>query len=282
MQVVNLRGNGIPEIIVIGTNGVSSPQSRIYLYAWNGHSFTILLETGISALRQMEITDVNRDGIRELLVSGDNPTCISCSNFIPQRQRTVLYAWNGKSLVEISNEFEPPDYRFQAIQDADAAVMTGNYDKAAPLYDQAISDNTLDWWSPDRWIYEQHIGNPMIMFIETPSTIPTEDFTEYSRLAAYAYYRIMLLHLVQGNEAEAETTFKALRQKFGDDPYGQPYVEMATEFWNAHHSTHKMYDGCAAAIQYAVEHPEILVPLGSDYHGWQSHTYVPVDVCPFR
>jgi len=47
-------------------------------------------------------------------------------------------------------------------------------------------------------------------------------------------------------------------------------------------STQKMYDGCAAAIQYAVEHPEILTPLGSDYHGWQSHIYRPADVCPFR
>jgi len=43
-----------------------------------------------------------------------------------------------------------------------------------------------------------------------------------------------------------------------------------------------MYDGCAAAIQYAVEDPEILVPLGSDYHGSQSHIYEPADVCPFR
>ncbi|HQU35993.1 MAG TPA: hypothetical protein PLR65_05365 [Anaerolineales bacterium] len=43
-----------------------------------------------------------------------------------------------------------------------------------------------------------------------------------------------------------------------------------------------MYDGCAAAIQYAVEHPEILIPLGSDYHGWQAKDYKPEDVCPFR
>jgi hypothetical protein len=46
--------------------------------------------------------------------------------------------------------------------------------------------------------------------------------------------------------------------------------------------THKMYDGCAAAIQYAAEHPEILVPLGSDYHGAQAKIYKPEDVCPFR
>jgi hypothetical protein len=55
-----------------------------------------------------------------------------------------------------------------------------------------------------------------------------------------------------------------------------------TAFWNAYQSSQKMVDGCGAAIQYAAEHAEILVPLGSDYHGAQSHIYVPVDVCPFR
>jgi len=31
-----------------------------------------------------------------------------------------------------------------------------------------------------------------------------------------------------------------------------------------------------------VEHPEILTPLGSNYHGWQSHIYMPGDGCLFR
>lgn len=282
MQVVNLNRNGIPEIIVMGTNGASFPQSRIYLYAWNGHNFTILLETGISPLRQMETRDINGDGVKEVLLIGDNPTCVSCSNFIPQRQRTGTYGWNGKEFVEISREFEPPEYRFQALQDADSALVIGNYSKAMQLYDETISNNALDWWSPERFTYEQHVGNPVIMFIETPSSIPTEDLTEHSRLAAYAFYRVMLIYLVQGNEEAAETVYRTLQESLGSDPYAQPYVEMATAFWNAYQSTHKMYDGCAAAIQYAAEHSEILVPLGSDYHGWQSHTYVPADVCPFR
>jgi hypothetical protein len=92
----------------------------------------------------------------------------------------------------------------------------------------------------------------------------------------------MLLHLVQGQDSEASTTYTTLGQTFGSDPYAHSYVEMATAFWDAYQSSHKMYDGCAAAIQYAAEHPEILTPLGSDYHGSQSHTYVPADVCPFR
>ncbi len=121
-----------------------------------------------------------------------------------------------------------------------------------------------------------------MMFIATPSAVPAEDITEYPRLAAYAYYRIMLLHFAQGQESEAATTYQTLQETFGNDPYAHPYVEMASAFWEAYQSTHKMYDGCAAAIQYVVEHPEILIPLGSDYHGAQSHIYVPADVCPFR
>jgi hypothetical protein len=80
---------------------------------------------------------------------------------------------------------------------------------------------------------------------------------------------------------EAEAAYKTLQEKFGNDQNGQPYVEMANKFWGAYQSTRKMYDGYAA-IEYAVEHSGILIPLGSDYHGSQSHIYVPADVCPFR
>lgn len=71
------------------------------------------------------------------------------------------------------------------------------------------------------------------------------------------------------------------RTNIWNDLFDQPYVEVATAYWDAYQCTHKIYDGCAA-IQFAAEHPEILIPLGSSYHGSQSHTYVPADVCPFR
>jgi len=121
-----------------------------------------------------------------------------------------------------------------------------------------------------------------MMFIATPSVTPTVDSTEHPRLAAYAYYRIMLLHVVQGHESDAITVDNIPQEKFGNDQYTRPYAEMAIAFWDAYQSTHKMYYGCAAAIQYAVEHPEVLIPLGSDYHGSQSKIYKLEDVCPFR
>ena len=282
MEIDDLNANGIPEILITGTSGASFPVSTIYIYEWNGHTFSILGQVTIGAMRQFHITNIDENRNKEIVLSGDNPTCTSCSNFIPQRERTITLGWNGKEFAEISNEFTPSEYRFQAIQDADATVIIGQYNKAMKLYNQTISDMELGWWSPDRLFYEQTIHDPVTMFIETPSTTPTPDTNEYPRLAAYAYYRIMLLHLVQNQEPDATTTYNTLQEKFGNDQYAHPYMEMATAFWEAYQPTHKMYDGCAAAIQYAAEHPEILTPLGSDYHGSQSHTYVPADVCPFR
>jgi len=281
LEMDDLITDGVPEIIVTGTGGVSFPQSTIYLYQWNGRTFSILGQASILALRQTQIKDLDGNRTKEISFSGDNPGCLSCSNFVPQRQKTIIYEWNGKKFVEISNEFTPPEYRFQAVQDADTAVLSGKFDEAFRFYNEAISNEKLEWWSPERLLYEQDASYRWIPGV-TPIPEPIADPTEYPRLAAYAYYRIMLLYVVQGNESDAGTVYNTLQEKFGSDQYGSPYVEMATALWKAYQSTHKMYDGCAAAIQYAAEYPEILMPLGSDYHGWQSHLYVPADVCPFR
>lgn len=117
----------------------------------------------------------------------------------------------------------------------------------------------------------------------TPSsTLYPIALDEYPKLAASAYYRIMLLHLIQNHQFDATTVYNTLQQIFSNDPYDHPCVKMAAAFWNVFQSTDKMYMGCAAAIQYAVEHPEMLTPLGSNDHGAQSHIYTPADVCPFR
>lgn len=281
MQVVNLNMNGIPEIIVMGTNGVSYPISTIYFYEWNGNTFVNLGQLSILALRQTKIADADGNGTKEISFSGDDPSCLSCKNFIPQRERTITYGWNGKKFVEVSNVFSAPEYRFQAIQDADARFLVGKLEEAFRLYEEGISNKKLEWWSPERMEYQQALSDSWIPDLILPPE-PLEDKSEYRRLAAYAYYRIMLIHFAQGNEQKAAVDYDNLQKSLGNNEASRPYIEMAAEFWSTYQPTHKMYDGCAAAIQYAVEHPEILIPLGSDYHGWQSHIYEPVDICPFR
>ena len=138
VKIEDLNLNGIPEIIVIGTSGASFPVSTFYIYEWNGQTFAILGQQTIAAIRKFQVTDLSDNGTKGISFSGDNPTCTSCSNFIPQRERTIMLGWNGKEFVEISNKFETPTYRFQAVQDADTVSNIGHYDKAVLLYNQVI------------------------------------------------------------------------------------------------------------------------------------------------
>lgn len=259
--------------------------SRIEILEWNSVQFISLHpdEYGLGGSwnnLKIEFKDIDKNGTVDILLTEPENRTHDIWLQGHRRTYTKTYIWNGSEYALFNYENAQPDYRFEAIQDADSFTNRQEFEKALTLYLDSINNPALLSWSEAtqfNFVQNIHVteGNPTL-------TPPPSDPVEYPRLAAYAYYRIMLIYLAQGNEAEATTTYNTLLETFGDDPYAHPYVEMATAFWEAYQSTHKMYDGCAAAIQYAAEHPEILIPLGSDYHGWQSHTYVPEDVCPFR
>ena len=282
VEIQDLNHDGPVEIIAME----GDERVRIVsVFEWDGNDFKVLNPTfnTMYGPSRVETLDINGDGILEVIFKQAIPIWSEYYEGLPWRKEKRIFTWDGQRFSLSGIELDSPEYRFQAIQDGDVAASQNDFSKALRLYQEAMNNNGLRSFSPEirqnlRAILESQIGpNP------SPSPTPyPSDATEYPKLATYAYFRIMLLQFVQGNEAEAETAYKTLQQKFSNDPYAHPYVEMATAFWNAYESTHKMYDGCAAAIQYAAEHPEILTHLGSDYHGSQSRIYVPADVCPFR
>ncbi len=294
-DILDLNKDGISELIFYSFSRYGF--ASVYIVGWDGNQFRSLINVGTDSYTGAAIdsvitstyhrlTDTNGDGLKEIVVVYDvNEFCGGLGNpcdGTPARKQTVTLAWNGQNYVVLAEDNDVPQYRFQATQDGDSQTRYGYYAEALSFYQAAIFDDRLEWWSPEREEYERRTY--WAQYDPIPTVYPTAilDNTEYPRLAAYAYYRIMLLQLMQNQESDAISTYVTLQQDFGNDQYGQPYAEMATAFWEAYQSAQKMYDGCAAAIQYAAEYPEILIPLGSNYHGWQSHTYTPVDVCPFR
>ena len=286
--IKDLNNNGVPEIAVVKDNCWGNGRCQeARIFEWNSVEFIDLSYKYEFSPHwgdlSLSFDDIDKNGTIEILFhEGPHQSGYALSNG-PLREFNEIYSWDGKKFAPVMKEMNPPLYRFQAIDDADQMALIGRYDKALILYKEAINNKELLPYSFElSFYYRESLGwwyNPEI--IATPTPYPS-DPAEYPSLVAYAYYRIMLLHLVQGQEAEAASTYQTLQETFGTDPYAAPYIEMTTAFWESYQSTQRMYDGCAAAIQYAVEHPEILIPLGSDYHGWQSHNYVPVDVCPFR
>ncbi len=305
-NIEDINGNGIPELLF--SNYERRAFRSIRIIEWNGSEFKPLIKNEFvnssgnlfsfdwlgGTILDYEIKDTNENGTKEIIATRKIPVDPGdLSLGLPWREEVITLKWNGENYVIAHIEYSPPNYRFQSIQDADNAVLIQSYETAFKLYQQAISSENLDWWSQDRQRYESKttladwFQNAFAQSLITATPYPTlpavsPDPTEYPRLAAYAYYRMIILHTFLGEMDSAQVKYATLQEKFPADSPGHPYVEMATDFWNAYQSSGLMYDACAAAIAYADAHPEILIPLGSDYHGAQSHTYTPADVCPFR
>jgi len=291
INITDVNLDGLADIIVYFGGCLGGRYPSIEIHEWDGIKFKNLNPDysrchGLTAPLAVEIKDMDQNGTKEIFLSNSGRPWPDGLGY-PYRKESLICMWNGQNIVRFRSEFGAPHFRYQALQNGDAATFAGDQNKALIFYQQTIFDEKLEWFTEERglndfWIY--HASYFPSLAEPTPTSSPSlqADPREYPSLAAYAYYRILLLHILQAHESDASTVYNALQEKFANDQYGRPYVEMATAFWNAYQSTHKMYDGCAAAIQYAAEHPEILIPLGSDYHGSQSHNYKPEDVCPFR
>ena len=290
--ITDTNRDNIPEVtlrIFTSTQGTREYQ----IYQWNGVKFANLLLSEdeaypnfgnfrIEPAGTIQYKDIDKNLIPELIIDIGIPTASNYFLGLPWRNERIIYSWNGKNYVPGHRELESPEFRFQAIQDGDLALSQQEYSKAIQLYQQAIFEAELKPYSPEIRKNLQDIWDSKF-WPETPTpTPPAPDPTEYPRLAAYAYYRMVIVHTFLGEMETAQVKYATLQEKFPADSPGHAYVEMATDFWNAYQSSGSMYNACATAIAYADAHPEILVPLGSDYHGWQSHTYTPADVCPFR
>jgi hypothetical protein len=295
IAVKDINRDGIPEIIVMPT--IMSLGGRFYqIYRWNGERFANLLKSPdptspdavdagtiwVEFSGKIHYEDVNGDNVQELVVDEGAPRWDdSFMAGFPWRNQRIIYSWNGQNYLPIKSEYDEPEYRFQAIQDGDSAVVNAEYTKALDFYQQIIFSDKLKAYSPE--IGENLHENRLLFLTTDPTPTPVApDPAEYPRLAAYAYYRMIILHTSLGEMDAAQIQYATSQEKFPVGNPGHSYVEMAAAFWDAYQSTSKMYNACAAAIAYADAHPEILTPLGSDYHGAQSHQYVPADVCPFR
>ena len=189
----------------------------------------------VEATGKIHYEDIDNDFRNELILDSGVPIWETYWAGLPWRNKRTYYKWNGQNYVPYKIEFAQPEFRFQAIQDGDLAFSQNEYGKALSLYQEAIFNVKLKGYSPEirdnlRAQWDSSYGTTPT---PTPYPIPLD---EYPKLSAYAYYRIMLLHLVQNHESDAATVYNTLQHKFSNDSYGHPYVEMATAFWNAYQS----------------------------------------------
>ena len=294
--VSDLNLDGTPEIVI---TSIFAPFTWVRIFEWDGVVFQNLIAEGpdtapsdenIASLigAQASFLDIDGNGTLELILKGGIPD----SMFVyydgyPWRNETKIYQWNGEVFGFIRHEFDPPEFRFQAVQDGDRASLAGEYDQALIFYREAIFNDKLEWWSQARKDFE--FACSMTPDCPTPTPpAPAPDPNEYYNLAGYARYRIMLLHILRGYLPEAQIVYETLQSKFPPGQAGHAFAELATIFWNEYQNSLEIGRACRAVTQYVKAHPvDILAYLGNGkysdtYYGEQSLFYQPEDVCPFK
>lgn len=295
IKAEDLNLDGTPEIVVKSYAFRTWILFRIFEWSTNGFKSLLITrsddwqfveykkDVASAQLGELTLQDIDHNGTVELILRGYNPF----PNGLPIRGEQYTYVWDGNIFALYLKEYSPPVYRFEAVQDGDRYSLSGNYDRALELYQEAIFNDKLDWWSSERNRYEVNCWDtkPNCSYIPIP---PTPDPNEYNNLAAYARFRIMLLHLLRGLLPEARTVYNTLQEKFPSGTVGHAYAEMATAFWNEYQTSQGIGKACGKAIDYTMAHPkDILAYLGnSDFEiadfGEQSLKYKPEDVCPFK
>jgi hypothetical protein len=310
LAIQDMNLDGMPELILKG-NVMSAGELIYYIYEWNGTAFQSLIwsneklspwfhtsvgkamiwyGTSISDEEELDglsdtatIEDVDGNGTLELILHGNIPIPKYLYDG-PWRKITETYQWNGYYFALSSLDIIPPVYRFQAVEDADRLSLMGKYQQALNLYLEAISSHTLAAWILDQYHSQfraEISGTP------TPTLIPFNQ-EEYNNLAAYALYRIMLLHVMQFETDTAETAYNDLIKNYPVGQTGHLYAELAAQFWENYSILHRIGEGCSAAIRFADDHKDdIYTYLGNvdgsaNTYGYWSHYYTSWDLCPFE
>jgi hypothetical protein len=279
--IQDLNANGLPDIVfsyveIVGTHANFTRLFR--LVEWDGSEFVDLIQS--DAYLPDAAPVLNGDGV-VLDTDGDGTLELVLTNGIghgyedggPQRARNDVWAWNGYAYALSRSEYQPPAYRFQAVQDGDDAAQAGDYARALAFYQQAISDEALLGWSPGQLWPDSAYGT---------SPTPTPDPDEGPRLTAYATYRMMLAYVLQGSLAEAQVAHGTLEQ-LPEDTVGRPYADLALTFWEEYSASGNVGEACARAAAFAQAHADdILAPLGSGFYGYYNRDYERQELCPFE
>jgi hypothetical protein len=281
----DLNSDGLPDLLV---SSRFAPWDLWQIFEWQGDTFRSLVQAdgpggdkpgaAFEDTAQAQVIDTDRNGTLELVIKGGIPSHRgNYDSGYPWRETTQIYEWDGTHFILRSLEYDTPQYRFQAVQDADRAALAGQAALARRFYEDAIASDTLAWWSPQ--LRAAHM-NGLYRYDPTP-TIPPSDPLERLSLAAYAMYRIMLLDVLQGSTQDAVRTYEALQASYGTGA-AKTYSELARAFWKTYSTTHDISLACNSAVEFASgNRGALLTYLGSDYHGWQSLQYAPLDICPF-
>jgi hypothetical protein len=249
LNVADMNFNGIPEVLFASQDCTAACVYHTQMATWNPERgrFINLLGGAINSDSAPEVQDIDTDQVGELIVrfnsDGDATTG-------PLRTGYTVYDWNGVGYVQSVTQLNPPRFRIQVIQEADAAFAALNMEGAIGLYTLALSSPSLENW------YNNDVDV----------------------LQAYALYRLLLAYSYTEDEQRV-ATYQTIQTTYPDAAAAPPYAQMAQEFWNALQITNNLHSACLKAQEVTLARADALELINR--YGERSPTLAAADLCPF-
>ncbi len=250
----DLNLDGMPDVFFTSRNCTTPNNDATCTYtselvAWDQTRgrYINLVSGELVSQSEPSIEDFDQDRISEIIIRLENS---GNSETGPLRTGFTVYDWDGAVYRSALTQLDPPRYRIQVMQAADARLASGNSPEAIQLYNVALESATLTNWYPD------------------DATI----------LRAYGLYRLVTMYAFQESPL-LEETFTRLTHEFPDPALSPVYVEMTLRFWDALQVTNNIRSACTAALDIATLRPEAVDLLNR--YGSESPTYTTAQLCPF-
>lgn len=236
--VTDLTGDGRPEIVWFSQDHG----------AHTGYAYTYVTgwapgaEAKVAGPLYMSFPALSIEGA-DLVLSGG--TVGSAGAGTMQRRRTDRYRWNGSTLALVDRQYAESDFSYHRLLDGMVAEQFGRTDDALAAYREALAP-------PEG----KHL---------TDGVMP--EWQERFREAVPTYARLRLAALLLQLERPADAK-RALAAATGS------YADLLHDVSGA--TTRD--DLCAAAVQWAAEHPEFLEALNATW-GYASPRWHSGDMC---
>ncbi len=246
LEVDDLNGDGHTELAFSSTScGAHTCTTTVYIVGSGLGAYDDLVNGGIEmTFAEVSFTDWDGDSVSELVMYGGIIGSVGAG---PQRPRTEVYRWDGRTYALVETIYDPSNYLYFKVLDANQALLKGDYGTAAKLYQQAIENPNLEAWMGE---YER------------------EDLTAFSR------YRLSLTYLVIGDADAA----KAVRDEMLKEQPDHIYAEVVTALWDAYLRDGDLRSACDEVRGFASEHPATADVLAN--YGYANPTFTTEEVCP--
>jgi hypothetical protein len=263
LGVEDYNGDGKLEVALTTADcGAHTCSTGLSILAWDGSEYRNLFEQQVGAPWtspfEIEFVDLDHDGVKEVRLPAGQIASVGAG---PQRDRVEFYAWDGTNYVLIKTEYEPSDFLYFAVVDADAAYAAGDVNEAIALYQKTIDDTSLVDW-------HEQLGQG----------------SDRDELIPYAHFRLYLTQLASlppDDVAAAQDLIDSIAALAGQFP-GSLHAQAATQFAAAYPdgevSPEALSQGCAAFLTVIEEYRQEFDDIW--YYGYANPELVPERLCP--